>query len=232
MSASLWSNDKLFKPRIPKVDETDENEIKKKLSALKVDMSTLESSEILENTFSFDDVVEILEKENASLSKLLDYEETIRTSKLNKEKSILSTEKDEERDVISKCSDYVVNESFVKGEAVDNAQEMLLKLEVLHRKLITLLKKFAHSNFPAQKEKESVKSTRNRRNLGASKQKKSLLDILRLLLPELNSRDVDNVEQRILKIDESVPKKTIEFLLSSDIIEKCPDNLNCIKLLD
>lgn len=232
MSASLWSNDKLFKPRIPKVDETDENEIKKKLSALKVDMSTLESSEILENTFSFDDVVEILEKENASLSKLLDYEETIRTSKLNKEKSILSTEKDEERDVILKCSDYVVNESFVKGEAVDNAQEMLLKLEVLHRKLITLLKKFAHNNFPEQKEKESVKSTRNRRNLGASKQKKSLLDILRLLLPELNSRDVDNVEQRILKIDESVPKKTIEFLLSSDIIEKCPDNLNCIKLLD
>lgn len=232
MSASLWSNDKMFKPRIPKVDETDENEIKKKLSAMKVEMSSLESSEILENTFSFDDVVEILEKENASLSKLLDYEETIKTSKLKKEKSILSTEKDEEEHVISKCSDYVVNESFMKGEAVDNAQEMLLKLEVLHRKLITLLKKIAHNNFPVQEEKESVKSTRNRRNLSASKPKKNLLHILKLLLPELNSRDVNNVEQRILKIDESMPNKTIEFLLSSDIIEKCPDNLNCIKLLD
>lgn len=230
MSSSSGSDDKMFKPRIPKV-ELEENEIKKKLSALKLEISTLESCENFGNTFSFDDVVEILEKENANLSKLLDYEETTRTTKLEEEKSILSRNKDEEKHVISICSDYVINESFMKGEAVDNAQEMLLKLEVLHRKLTTLLKKFAHINFPVQEE-ETVKSTRNRRNPGTNKPKKSLLHILRLLLPELNSREADNVEKRILEIDENIPSEIIEFLLSADIIEKCPDNLNCIKLLD
>lgn len=229
--SNLGSYDKMFKPRIPKVDEFEEDEIIKRFSDLKLEMSSLENSEILENTFSFDDVVEILKKENASLSKLLDYEESIITRKLEEEKLILSREKDEERHVISICSGYVVNESFVKGEAVDNAQEMLLKLEVLHRKLVTLLKKFAHSNFPVKGE-ESFTSTRNRRNPNSSKPKKSLLHILKLLLPELNSRDANNVEQQILEIDENMPKEIIEFLLSADIIEKCPDNLNCIKLLD
>lgn len=231
MSVCAGSNDKMFKPRIPPVDEVENNEIEKNLSSLKTKMLALESPEISENTFSFDDVVEILEKENASLSKLLDYEETIRATKLEKEKSILSREKREETRVISECSNYVINESFVKGEAVDNAQEMLLKLEVLHRKLINLLKKFTFNNFPVEEE-ESVKSTMNRRNLSTSKPKKGVLHILKLLLPELNPRYTDCLEQQILKIDESIPNKTIEFLLSTDIIEKCSDNPNCIKLLD
>lgn len=227
---STCVDDKMFKPRIPPVDEVDNNEIQKKLSFLKAEISAMKSSEISENTFSFDDVVEILEKENASLSKLLDYEEA-RATKLEKEKSILSREKVEETHVLSECSYYAINESFVKGEAVDNAQEMLLKLEVLHRKSISLLKKFAHKNFPVQEE-ESAKSTRNRRNLSTSKPKKSVLDILKLLLPELNPRYADFLEQQILETDETMPNETIKFLLSADIIEKCKDNPKCIKLLD
>jgi len=284
----------MYKPRsVP--NKLNIEDIKAEIAVLTSEINAPE--EAFDDEISDNKVIQILKNEVASLNEFIEYERK-RKKTLISEKERISRYIEEEENIITCCNNYILNESFMTSEKIDAGIEMFFKLEVLHRKICSLMKKFSHNYFSIEESKpyssdedidknatiiyesqdleidqnsehseidqnsehgdmklnskfvgieqisecavveqdteelsvvQSSGDLETERDNQMLKPKKSLLDILKILLPEIT---FDGAIGSVLIVDDTVLNEHIEFLLSANIVERCEDDPKIVKLIE
>lgn len=227
----------MYEPRRVEDIDSDEEDIeilKTEISKLQEEIDAMDINDISIAKMSEDDMIKILETENTSLKEFIEFEQK-RKEELEDELKTISDYVAEEENVQAAVKDFMKKGGNFKMEAAhDEEKAFNHKLEALIIRLCYLIKSFAHKydcdNSHSTDQPSSSK--RGKRTHAKSEDNKSLEDILKLLIPDLKPGAGDVEMNKELEIDHTVNNNHIQFLLSANIIERCSDNPNKVKLVE